>query len=90
MVEYRLVDGILEDKLNINRLFQNKNALYYLDKLGVDIDWEELSNNTNPVAIEVLKEEIRLYKDEIKKATRETKVLSLRIDWKYLSANPSA
>jgi hypothetical protein len=90
LVEYKLVDGIPEDKLNINLLFRNKNALYYLDKLGVDIDWEELSNNTNPVAIEVLKEEIKLYKEEIKKATRQTKVQPLRINWKDLSANPSA
>jgi len=58
-------------------LFQNKNALYFLMENNIEIDYYSLSGNTNPIAIQLLKEEIKVNPDA-------------RIDWGALSKNPKA
>ena len=77
LVEYRLVDGIPEGKLLKTRLFQNHNALYYLSQKNENIDYYWLSSNTNPVAIELIKE--ALNRDP-----------NISVYWAQLSENPSA
>ena len=77
--EYKLVDGIPVHKLlqYPSFLFQNKNALYFLMANNIEINYYSLSGNTNPIAIQLLKEEIKVNPD-------------VRIDWGALSKNPKA
>jgi hypothetical protein len=77
--EYKLVDGIPVHKLleYSKFLFQNKNALYFLMENNIEIDYYSLSGNTNPIAIQLLKEEIKVNPDA-------------RINWLELSRNPKA
>jgi hypothetical protein len=82
--EYVLVDGIPEDKIRvfIARLLQNENALYYLtETIGYtgnkDLDYHWLSSNTNPVAIELIKEALKKNPDTF-------------IYWAQLAENPKA
>jgi len=77
--KYKLVDGIPVHKLlqYPSFLFQNKNALYFLIENNIEIDYNSLSGNTNPVAIKLLKEELRINPD-------------VRIKWLELSRNPKA
>ena len=56
---YKLVDGIPEDKLDVNLLCENPNALYYLIKNGLQINYYHLSNNPNPIVFKLLKKEIQ-------------------------------
>ena len=56
---YKLVDGIPEDKLDVNLLCENPNALYYLIKDGLQINYYHLSNNPNPIVFKLLKKEIQ-------------------------------
>jgi hypothetical protein len=77
--EYKLVDGIPVHKLleYSKFLFQNKNALYFLMENNIEIDYYSLSGNTNPIAIQLLKEEIKVNPNA-------------RINWLELSRNPKA
>lgn len=81
--EYILVDGIPEDKIRgfIARLLQNENALYYLTETigytGHNLDYHWLSSNTNPVAIELIKEALKKNPDTF-------------IYWAQLAENPKA
>jgi hypothetical protein len=77
--KYKLVDGIPAHSLLQfpKLLFKNKNALYFLMENNIRIDYYWLSCNTNPVAIELLKEELRVNPD-------------VRINWIELSRNPKA
>jgi hypothetical protein len=77
--EYKLVDGIPVHKLlqYPSFLFQNKNALYFLMENNIEINYYSLSGNTNPIAIQLLKEELKVNPDT-------------RIDWGALSKNPKA
>ena len=77
--EYKLVDGIPVHKLlqYPSFLFQNKNALYFLMENNIEINYYSLSGNTNPIAIQLLKEELKVNPDT-------------RIDWGALSRNPKA
>jgi len=77
--EYKLVDGIPVHKLleYSKFLFQNKNALYFLMENNIEINYYSLSGNTNPIAIQLLKEEIKVNPDA-------------RINWLELSRNPKA
>jgi hypothetical protein len=82
--EYVLIDGIPEDKIRgfIARLLQNENALYYLtETIGYtgnkDLDYHWLSSNTNPVAIELIKEALKKNPDTF-------------IYWAQLAENPKA
>jgi hypothetical protein len=77
--KYKLVDGIPAHKLLEYSmfLFKNPNALYFLMENNIEVNYYWLSGNTNPIAIELLKEEI--------KVNPET-----RIHWEALSKNPKA
>jgi hypothetical protein len=77
--KYKLVDGIpAHSLLDFPKLlFKNKNALYFLMENNINIDYYWMSSNTNPVAIELLKEEIKVNPDA-------------RIKWIELSRNPKA
>ena len=77
MPKYKLVDGIPEDKLNVDYLSKNPNAIYYLLDKGLPIDYYWLTGNTNPIAMRLLEDEI--YNDNSK----------IYIDWHELSKNPS-
>jgi hypothetical protein len=56
---YKLVDGIPEDKLDVDALFVNPNALYYLLTNGKQINYYLLSINPNPIVFKLLKDEIK-------------------------------
>lgn len=56
---YKLVNGIQEDKLDVDSLFENPNALYYLLKNGKQINYYLLSINPNPIVFKLLKDEIK-------------------------------
>ena len=77
--KYKLVDGIpAHGILDFpNLLFKNKNALYFLMENNIEINYYWLSSNTNPIAIELLKEEMKVNPD-------------VRINWSELSKNPKA
>lgn len=79
LFEYKLEDGIPENKLDEIALCENPNALYYLITNGKHIDYFRLSSNPNPIAIDLLKEEIKVNP-------------KVHIDWDILSAsnNPEA
>ncbi len=77
-------------------LFQNKNALYFLIENNIEIDYNSLSGNTNPVAIKLLKEELRINPDvrikwlELSRNPKAIKILKAnreKIDWAYLCCN---
>ena len=77
--KYKLVDGIPAYKLLLypKLLLKNPKALYFLIENNIEIDYYWLSSNTNPIAIELLMEEINVNPDT-------------RIDWAALSRNPKA
>ena len=77
IVEYKLVDGIPQDKLNQPVLSKNKNAIYYLVNSGRPIDYYWLSGNTSANAMGLLAEEMNINPD-------------VRINWSELSKNPEA
>jgi hypothetical protein len=76
LFEYKLEDGIPEDKLDNNALCENPNALYYLITNKKHIDYFRLSSNPNPIAIELLKEELKVNPN-------------VHINWDSLSTNKS-
>jgi hypothetical protein len=76
--KYKLVDGIPAHKLlAFSSIFKNKNALYFLMENKIEIDYYWLASNTNSIAIELLKEELRVNPN-------------VTISWSELSKNPSA
>jgi hypothetical protein len=77
--KYKLVDGIPAHKLLEYPmfLFKNPNALYFLMENNIEVNYYWLSGNTNPIAIELLKEEIKVNPEA-------------RIHWEALSKNPKA
>lgn len=76
--KYKLVDGIPAHKLQaFSSIFKNKNALFFLMENKIEIDYYWLASNTNPIAIELLKEELRVNP-------------TVYISWSELSKNPSA
>ena len=77
IVEYKLVDGITEDKLNQQVLSKNQNAIYYLVNSGRQIYYFWLSGNTSANAMGLLAEEMKINPD-------------LDLDWAALSRNPEA
>jgi hypothetical protein len=115
---YKLVDGIPEDKLDVDALFENPNALYYLLKNGKQINYYLLSINPNPIVFKLLKDEIKdnqevhinwhllssktesvvidllsernKFENQISKEEYDRLQLPYKINWKLLSANPSA
>jgi hypothetical protein len=115
---YKLVDGIPEDKLDVDALFENPNALYYLLTNGKQINYYLLSINPNPIVFKLLKDEIKdnqevhinwhllssktesavidllsernKFENQISKEEYDRLKLPYKINWKLLSANPSA
>lgn len=77
MIKYKLVDGIPEDKLLGGPISKNPNALYYLIDNGLPINYFWLSYNTNPIAMGLLAEEMKVNP-------------AVHLDWKALSRNPEA
>jgi hypothetical protein len=76
LYEYKLEDGIPENKLDVSALCENPNALYYLITNRKHIDYFRLSNNPNPIAIKLLKEELNVNP-------------KIDINWDSLSTNKS-
>lgn len=79
MVKYKLVDGIPAHKLllHLDHLVKNENALYFLLVNNININYFWLSYNTNPIAMGLL--------DEVMKVNP-----AVHLDWKALSRNPEA
>ena len=77
IVEYKLVDGIPEDKLLGGPISKNPNALYYLIDNGLPINYFWLSYNSNPIAMGLLAEEMKVNP-------------AVHLDWAALSRNPEA
>lgn len=76
LFEYKLEDGIPENKLDVSALCENPNALYYLITNRKHIDYFRLSSNPNPIAIKLLKEELNVNP-------------KIDINWDSLSTNKS-
>ena len=77
MVKYKLIDGIPEYKLFGSSISKNPNALYYLIDNNIPINYFWLSYNTNPIAMGLLEEEMKVNP-------------AVHLDWKALSRNPEA
>ena len=77
MVKYKLVDGIPPHKLYLDRLVKNENALYYLLVNNIKINYFWISYNTNPIAMGLLEEEMKVNPD-------------IHVYWSELSRNPKA
>ena len=94
-IRYILKDWIPDETINrtwyADRMFisVNPNAIETLKENPKRIDWDLLCANTNPEAIELvakkIEEEKKLSKDELEDLDPHKK-----IDWRYLSENPSA
>lgn len=76
LLKYELREWVPVDKLNISLLSKNHNAIDYLKKNKTLIDYTNLSANTNPDAIELLRAQIKKDPNSI--------------DWYELSKNPNA
>ncbi len=98
LYEYKLEDGIPENKLDEIALCENPNALYYLITNGKHIDYFRLSSNPNPIAIELLKEELKvnpevdinwdsLSTNKTPEAIELLKANRDKINWNLLSGN---
>lgn len=98
MVKYKLVDGIPSHKLNLDHLVKNENALYYLLINNIKINYFLISYNTNPIAMGLLAEEmkvnpdIHVYWSELSKNPKAIKILKAnrgkkKISWGHLSQN---
>ena len=57
---YKLVDGIPEDKLDVNLLCENRNALSYLITKKLQFNYYHLSINPYPIVFKLLKDKIRV------------------------------
>ena len=75
-LEYKLRDWIPNETLDLYALSKNYNAIDYLVKNKKNIDYEGLSANTNPKALDLLRQQIAINPDSI--------------DWDALSKNPIA
>ena len=75
------------DKLDWSYLSANSSAIQLLKDNKNYIDWRELSNNTNPLAIDLLRE--RAIKED-KMKPKYYKRLNNKINWEFLSNNPIA
>jgi hypothetical protein len=75
-LEYKLRDWIPKEKLDLYALSKNYNAIDYLKKNQDKIDYGGLSANTNPKALDLLRQQIAINPDSI--------------DWDALSKNPIA
>jgi hypothetical protein len=87
--EIRLEDEDIEiaDILDWSYLSANPSAIDLL-KSNIDmIDWVSLSTNTNPRAIDLLRERV---KEENKMSKKHYKIWRNKIDWDVLSGNPIA
>jgi hypothetical protein len=98
LYEYKLEDGIPENKLDVSALCENPNALYYLITKGKHIDYFRLSSNPNPIAMEILKEELKvnpkvdinwdsLSTNKTPEAIELLKANRDKINWDLLSGN---
>lgn len=96
MVKYKLVDGIPVHKLHLDRLVKNENALYFLLVNNIKINYFWISYNTNPIAMGLLAEEmkvnpdIHVYWSELSKNPKAIKILKANrnlINWGLLSQN---
>jgi hypothetical protein len=76
LLEYELRDWIPKEKLVKYTLSKNYNAIDYLVKNKEEIDYRGLSANTNPKALDLLRQQIAINPDSI--------------DWDALSKNPIA
>jgi hypothetical protein len=76
LLEYELRDWIPKEKLDKYTLSKNYNAIDYLKKNQDKIDYGGLSANTNPKALDLLRQQIAINPDSI--------------DWDALSKNPIA
>jgi len=92
-IEYEIIlweeneDLQMVDILDWSYLSANPSAIELL-KSNIDmIDWVSLSTNTNPLAIDLLRERV---KKESKMSKKHYKVWRNKIDWDVLSGNPIA
>ena len=60
LYKYKLVDGIPEDKLDVNLLCENRDALSYLITKNLQFNYYHLSINPNPIVFKLLKDKIRV------------------------------
>ena len=81
LIEYKLYEGIPLTKLNNHALSKNYYVIDYLKKNPALIDYKGLSENRNPKAIKLLREEIARAKKEGRPD---------RIVWRELSKNQYA
>ena len=88
-VKYKLKDWIPPEKLDWVFLSANPNAIELLKENQDKIDWEFLSKNTNPNAIELLKSKIN-EENEMSEDDYHDSDKSNKINWNLLSANPNA
>jgi hypothetical protein len=83
--EYNLLN--YKEKINWGSLSGNRQAFELLEENMDKIVWQNLSNNSNPKAIQLLKERVE-YERRLKR--RHRLKLSNKIDWTLLSRNPNA
>jgi hypothetical protein len=83
--EYNILN--YKEKINWGSLSGNTEAVELLEENMDKIVWQNLSNNSNPKAIQLLKERVE-YERQLKR--RHRLKLSNKIDWTSLSSNPNA
>ena len=83
--EYKLLS--YKERIDWESLSGNPETVELLEENRDKIVWQNLSNNSNPKAIQLLKEHIE-YEKRLKRRYRLK--LSNKIDWALLSSNPNA
>ena len=83
--EYKLLS--YKERIDWESLSGNPETVELLEENRDKIVWQNLSNNSNPKAIQLLKERIE-YEKRLKRRYRLK--LSNKIDWASLSSNPNA
>ena len=83
--EYKLLS--YKERIDWESLSGNPETVELLEENRDKIVWQNLSNNSNPKAIQLLKERVE-YEKRLKRRYRLK--LSNKIDWALLSSNPNA
>ena len=83
--EYKLLS--YKERIDWESLSGNPETVELLEENRDKIVWQNLSNNSNPKAIQLLKERVE-YEKRLKRRYRLK--LSNKIDWTLLSSNPNA
>uniref|UniRef100_A0A6C0L8U0 Uncharacterized protein n=1 Tax=viral metagenome TaxID=1070528 RepID=A0A6C0L8U0_9ZZZZ len=91
ILKYELRDWISLEKLDMNSLSYNPDAIDLLDKYPDKIDWQEIASNpNNEGSVRLIRKYIFGNNQKSSKSNSKYKKFANDIDWAVLSSNPYA